>query len=234
MNSPAPGWLPDPTGRHEHRYWDGFNWTSDVSDGGVTSFDPYEAAPQQPQQPLGYGPQGYSSGPYGAQPAGGGGSGPSTGLLVGLGAAILVVIIAIVFVVASGGDDDDNDPIATTDENSDDSGDDTTDTTGDDSSDTTDGGDSDISESDQVIIDGMAAGIMSSSNGALTQEDADCIAEEMYTEIGFERLAEMTADADPTDPLGGFSSEELAEVMDVMLTCVDAETLVDMGYDQGG
>jgi ankyrin repeat protein len=35
-----PGWFPDPTGRHDHRYWDGRVWTSAVSDRGVQSQDP--------------------------------------------------------------------------------------------------------------------------------------------------------------------------------------------------
>lgn len=33
------GWYPDPTGRHQHRYWDSNRWTSSVSDGGVVSQD---------------------------------------------------------------------------------------------------------------------------------------------------------------------------------------------------
>ena len=32
-------WLPDPTGRHELRYWDGARWSDHVSDRGETSFD---------------------------------------------------------------------------------------------------------------------------------------------------------------------------------------------------
>jgi Protein of unknown function (DUF2510) len=39
MNSPAPGWHPDPTSRHQYRYWDGARWTDDVADGGVASTD---------------------------------------------------------------------------------------------------------------------------------------------------------------------------------------------------
>lgn len=35
-----PQWLPDPIGRHGHRYWDGAAWTGYVSDSGVTSEDP--------------------------------------------------------------------------------------------------------------------------------------------------------------------------------------------------
>ncbi|MHB9002776.1 MAG: DUF2510 domain-containing protein [Coriobacteriia bacterium] len=37
---PAAGWLPDPTQRHELRYWDGAQWTEHVSGGGVTGTDP--------------------------------------------------------------------------------------------------------------------------------------------------------------------------------------------------
>jgi hypothetical protein len=36
----APGWLADPTGRHESRYWDGGAWTDSVADQGATSTDP--------------------------------------------------------------------------------------------------------------------------------------------------------------------------------------------------
>ena len=45
MNSPAPGWLPDPTRRHQYRYWDGARWTDDVADGGVASTDLLGQAP---------------------------------------------------------------------------------------------------------------------------------------------------------------------------------------------
>lgn len=38
--SHAPGWHPDPFGRHEFRYFDGARWTGDVASGGVRSFDP--------------------------------------------------------------------------------------------------------------------------------------------------------------------------------------------------
>jgi uncharacterized membrane protein YhaH (DUF805 family) len=34
------GWLPDPTARHELRYWDGASWTAHVSDAGVAGQDP--------------------------------------------------------------------------------------------------------------------------------------------------------------------------------------------------
>jgi Septum formation/Protein of unknown function (DUF2510) len=84
MNASAPGWNPDPTGRHEYRYWDGSTWTDDVSDNGVTSVDPVSApvatgpgaptAPFEPTQPYGGQP-----GEYGASPSGGFGSSQSPG-----------------------------------------------------------------------------------------------------------------------------------------------------------
>lgn len=42
----APAWHPDPTGRHELRYWDGSQWTEHVSDRGVQSVSPL-APPQE-------------------------------------------------------------------------------------------------------------------------------------------------------------------------------------------
>jgi uncharacterized protein YxjI len=37
-------WYPDPTGRHEHRYWDGSAWTDHVSNQGVAATDPVQAS----------------------------------------------------------------------------------------------------------------------------------------------------------------------------------------------
>jgi hypothetical protein len=37
---PPAAWHPDPTGRHELRWWDGATWTAHVGDGGVASEDP--------------------------------------------------------------------------------------------------------------------------------------------------------------------------------------------------
>ncbi len=39
----AAAWHPDPTGRHELRYWDGSQWTDHVSDNGVQSTSPLTA-----------------------------------------------------------------------------------------------------------------------------------------------------------------------------------------------
>ena len=36
----APGWLTDPSGKHEQRYWSGTEWTEHVIDDGVPGTDP--------------------------------------------------------------------------------------------------------------------------------------------------------------------------------------------------
>ena len=43
-SNPA-SWLPDPLGRHELRYWDGTEWTSHISDNGVTERRPPRDVP---------------------------------------------------------------------------------------------------------------------------------------------------------------------------------------------
>jgi hypothetical protein len=43
----APGWLADPTGKHDQRYWSGTDWTEHVTDDGVPGTDP---PPQPPNQ----------------------------------------------------------------------------------------------------------------------------------------------------------------------------------------
>jgi uncharacterized protein YxjI len=49
MSDTPANWHPDPTGRHELRYWDGSAWTDHVSDQGVTGTDSVDAPPP-PQQ----------------------------------------------------------------------------------------------------------------------------------------------------------------------------------------
>jgi hypothetical protein len=39
-------WHPDPTGRHQFRYWDGSTWTEHVANDGVTASDPLAATTQ--------------------------------------------------------------------------------------------------------------------------------------------------------------------------------------------
>lgn len=84
----AAAWHPDPTGRHELRYWDGSQWTDHVSDQGVQSTSPVNAdggtaggagggaggvdpAAGAQQQPWDQGNQGYGGGQPAQQQYGG-------------------------------------------------------------------------------------------------------------------------------------------------------------------
>lgn len=40
--SPNARWVADPTRRHELRLWDGNEWTANVSDSGVSGWDPIQ------------------------------------------------------------------------------------------------------------------------------------------------------------------------------------------------
>jgi hypothetical protein len=124
MNSPMPGWHPDPTARHDYRYWDGWEWTDDVADGGVTAYDPLPADDGYAgYESTGYGYADDSYG-YGAEPAtrrvpdlsyqapyytpgdetpGATKKGPSTRLLVGVGLVAVAMIAGLVFVLVSSG-----------------------------------------------------------------------------------------------------------------------------------
>jgi hypothetical protein len=39
LAAPGGAWLPDPSARHQLRWWDGGRWTENVSDGGMTGVD---------------------------------------------------------------------------------------------------------------------------------------------------------------------------------------------------
>ena len=46
-------WYPDPMGRHEYRWFDGTQWTDQVSSHGKTSVDPVNQAAVVPQRDVG-------------------------------------------------------------------------------------------------------------------------------------------------------------------------------------
>jgi uncharacterized RDD family membrane protein YckC len=112
-------WHPDPTGRHQYRWWDGQQWTDQVADHGVIGVDPVlapgpTAAAGTPVAPTA--PWTASGPPVAAAPAGGYAAAPvmyaATGPVVGaervpagilltnpwarLGAALLDVLLIIV------------------------------------------------------------------------------------------------------------------------------------------
>ena len=49
MSDHPADWYPDPSGKHEHRYWDGTRWTDNVASHGRQSVDPLTGgAPSHP------------------------------------------------------------------------------------------------------------------------------------------------------------------------------------------
>ncbi len=76
-------WLPDPTGRHQSRYYDGLRWTSHVSDDGVAGWDSVL-------------PRGHSRQPGPASPATKPPKRQPTRAHKVLGWAVILVIVALV------------------------------------------------------------------------------------------------------------------------------------------
>jgi Protein of unknown function (DUF2510) len=268
MNASAPGWQPDPSGRHEYRYWDGSTWTDDVSDAGLTSVDPAPglAAPggpassgsapageptsvmdptqgfaptaaygtPTPDGPGGYPPADAGAGPVGyapttGYPAYGSGpvppakpprSGPSTGLLVGLGALALALIVAIVVVLT--GDDGDGDETSTSDPTGSvttESDTDTPDTTVvDDTTDTSiDLGAGDVDFDDPevraAIVDVVADQLESSG---FTREQAECFTDAMLDGLGPDRLAEI---GESGGDMSSLTPEDMSSILDAVTDC---------------
>ena len=46
VSGPPAGWYPDPSGRHEYRFFTGHDWTADVVDNGTHSTDPLPSPPE--------------------------------------------------------------------------------------------------------------------------------------------------------------------------------------------
>jgi Protein of unknown function (DUF2510) len=69
MSTNGAGWQPDPSGRHEYRWWDGTAWSDAVIDQGVEHRDPIGASVPPAAPGLGYGaapppsPGAYPAGP---------------------------------------------------------------------------------------------------------------------------------------------------------------------------
>jgi hypothetical protein len=94
VSDPA-GWYPDPTTRHELRYWDGYAWLDNVSDSGTAAADPLGGKPMPPPS------EAAAKAQQGPPPAAAKSKLP---LYIG-GAAVAVVVIAAAVLLLTGGDD---------------------------------------------------------------------------------------------------------------------------------
>jgi hypothetical protein len=86
----AGGWHPDPTGRHQHRWWDGTGWTDTVADAGVTGTDALHPPPHADQR---------------AVSDRSGGSGRGWPVLIAAGVALVVAGAGLVAVLVIADDD---------------------------------------------------------------------------------------------------------------------------------
>lgn len=266
MNAPAPGWHPDPTGRHQHRYWDGSRWTDDVADAGVASTDPVDggapsaaATPgasgpdptlQQGMVPPGGGaapggPYAGSAGPHGPAPGyppsdspgypPSGypqmGSQPPTPEGSKRSPALIVAIVVVVVALVGGGvflllrDDDDGDDTAAGPE---------TVTLPD-----IEGLDDELPELPEMPdLDGIGGGgtplpaemrdfvveeMINSSDGLLTREQAECVADIMFDEATMQDLIE------DNNPFESGTTDQQAEIMSRIFECVPMDVLMELG-----
>lgn len=173
MTDQDPAWKHDPTGRHDHRYWDGSTWTDNVADAGVAGSDPYPGSPgEEPtlvDAPVASDPTSQwpidptaPAAPVPPDPAATGSTddGARKRLLVG-GAILAAVAIAVIAFIALADDDG--------------------------------GGSADLRAD-------LAARLREESDDALTESEARCVANHVADEIGDERLAEIDLSAeDPPD-----------------------------------
>lgn len=95
----GPGWYQDPAGTYSYRYWNGSQWTSQVSTGGTAGSDPNPLDPSIAATP----PAPGTAAPGQAAPQqptvevsqSGGGSGAGTVVAVVLGVIAIIVVIAL-------------------------------------------------------------------------------------------------------------------------------------------
>ena len=194
------GWQPDPTGHHDHRYWDGTTWTDNVSDAGVAGTDPLiEAAGPEPvgasDAPTGDDPTtatpvppadttaAWSTTPGAPVPplpqavadGSNGSRGSKKGLLIG-GGILAAVAVAVIAALALSGDDQDS----TASRNA--GSGDTEQTTTTEGAVTSDGGFSDSGTSVPANFEELYAGIFEQTFG-LSRDKAECLAREVGNAI---------------------------------------------------
>lgn len=168
MDDTQPGWYPDPSNRHERRYWTGARWSRHVIDRGVRGVDPEGASRIPGRRPMGEpseaGPTTYTTPePTGRRLR----RGPSFVAVVAIG-AVLGTLLGALFIVAGadsgsgGGGQKGNQPDTST-----------------------------AAERDEYV-DALVANITATAgDGTLGAEQVDCVAQRIVDLVGLERLAQL-------------------------------------------
>lgn len=264
MNAPTPGWNPDPTGRHEYRYWDGSSWTDDVSDNGVTSVDPvspaggpgadltvpvdqtrqvdptqqYAPQPGQPRQPP---PGGFGAPPPGYDPAYSSGQlPPAQPVRSGPSTGLIVGLAAVAAALIAGlvfflsRDDETADP--DTDPISDEA---VTDDSATDDSATDDALDDDLDDLDSSDI-GSGDGIVELIAAGMEMEADGAITHDQaicaaQAMVDHFGLEDlMDMSTSGSDPFADATVEEQTAIVDLMTECIPIEVLIDLGMSAEG
>jgi hypothetical protein len=111
------GWYTDPTGRYTYRYWNGTQWTTEVSSGGSALTDPNGMETNMVNTPPAPGTAAPTPPPSSTQPnvqvtqKSGGGFGTMVGVILGI---IAVIVLILVLVTTFGSDSTDTPGTPTT------------------------------------------------------------------------------------------------------------------------
>ena len=106
MTQPSKGWYTDPTSEYQYRYWNGTQWTNQVSSSGTTLNDPNAMDPSAAATPPAPGSEAASPPQADVAPTvqvtqKSGGFGTVIGVIV----AIVAIVILIVVLMNQDGDD---------------------------------------------------------------------------------------------------------------------------------
>lgn len=109
MSQQAAGWYSDPTKVYMYRYWNGAQWSDQVSSGGTASADPTPMDPSVVGVPPAPGSEAKTPPQPAVAPAPAvqvtQSSGSSFGTIIGVLLAVVAIVVIVVFLMNSSGDD---------------------------------------------------------------------------------------------------------------------------------
>jgi hypothetical protein len=109
MSQQAAGWYSDPTKVYMYRYWNGTQWSDQVSSGGTASADPNQMDPSAVSVPPAPGSEAKSPPQPSAAPAPAvqvtQSSGSSFGTIIGVLLAVVAIVVIIALVMNNSGGD---------------------------------------------------------------------------------------------------------------------------------
>jgi hypothetical protein len=207
----APGWYPDPTGRHERRYWSGIRWSRHVDNGGERGDDPIEpdsreqpavrtpapavpAVPEPPQLAVEQFQPSYDrlQPPTPLQR-------PSRPWIVGVAAALLVMVgIGAVLATQGGGGDGSGD-----------------------------NRDSDVEtgQNDDPLMDHMLDFNRRATGDTITDAQARCMARQALGQVTRERMMEAGV-LETANPLTVLTKDEVIRLITAAYDCLENEELI--------